>query len=331
MSAYVIRRLLLMIPTLFLVTIIVFFSVRFIPGSVIDLMVAEMAEEMGQEDILLLEEDLKHRMGLDVPVYVQYGRWLGVVPAAEGGFHGVFQGNLGNSLWRRTSAAEEILQRLPVSIELGSFAIITALLLALPIGIYSAIRQDTAGDYAGRTFAILAISLPSFWLGTIIIVYPSIWWGWMPAVQLISFAENPLGNLGQFLLPGFIMGMTTSGSTMRMTRTMMLEVLRQDYIRTAWAKGLTERTIILRHVLKNALIPVVTILGTHLNILISGTVVIEQIFALPGVGRLMIDALNKRDYPLVSGINLMVSCFVVTMNLLVDLTYGWLDPRVVYK
>ncbi|MFC1977299.1 ABC transporter permease [Chloroflexota bacterium] len=234
-------------------------------------------------------------------------------------------------MWRNTPVSEEIFQRLPVSLELGLFAVVTSLLIALPVGVYSAIRQDTASDYAGRTLAILAISLPAFWLGTMVIVYPSIWWNWVPPMQYIPFPQNPMGNIMQFLLPGFLMGMVTSGSLMRMTRTMMLEVLRQDYIRTAWAKGLPERTIIVRHALKNALIPVITILGTHLSIMISGTVVIEQIFALPGVGRLVIDALNKRDYPLVSGINMMVSSFVLIMNLVVDLAYGYLDPSVVYK
>ena len=331
MSAYIIRRLLLMIPTLFLVTLIVFFSVRFIPGNVVELMVAEMAEEAGGAEIAQMEEALRHQMGLDVPVHIQYGRWLGILPREEGGFQGILQGDFGTSLWRKVPVTEEILQRIPVTLELGVLAKIRAILIALPIGVVSAIRQDTAQDYAGRTFAILAISLPSFWLATMIIVYPSIWWGWAPPMQLIPLIENPVENLKQFLLPAFIMGMVTSGGTMRMTRTMMLEVMRQDYIRTAWAKGLTERTIIVRHALKNALIPVVTLLGLQLTILISGTVVIEQIFALPGVGRLMIDALNRRDYPIISAINLMVASFIVVVNLLIDLTYGWLDPRVVYK
>ncbi len=331
MSAYIVRRLLLMIPTIFLVTLIIFFSVRFIPGTVIDLMIAEMTEEAVEADIEIMEADLTHKLGLDVAVHVQYGRWLGVARQDNGSFQGVIQGNLGTSLWRRVPVTEEILQRLPVSLELGLFAIVTSLLIALPVGVYSAIRQDTTSDYAGRTIAILAISVPSFWLGTMVIVYPSIWWNWVPSVQLIHFSQDPMGNIIQFLLPGFLMGMVTSGSLMRMTRTMMLEVLRQDYIRTAWAKGLPEQAIIVRHAMKNALIPVVTILGTQLSILISGTVVIEQIFALPGIGRLVIDALNKRDYPLVSGINLMASSFVLAMNLLIDLTYGFLDPRVVYK
>lgn len=320
MGAYVIRRLLLIIPTLFLVTIIVFFSIRFIPGDTVDLMVAEMARESGL-GADLNPEYIRHAMGLDVPVHIQFGRWLGAA----------LQGDLGKSLWSARSVTEEIFTRLPVSVELGLIAIGTALLIALPIGVYSAIRQDTTRDYTGRTFAILCISVPSFWLGTMVIVYPSIWWGWTPVLEYIPFVENPVENLVQFIIPGFITGMVISGVTTRMTRTMMLEVLRQDYIRTAWAKGLTERTIILRHALKNALMPVVTIVGLQIPIMIGGTVIVEQIFALPGIGRFLVDSLNKRDYPMISGINLIMAGFVLAVNLVTDLSYAYLDPRISYK
>lgn len=320
MQAYIIRRLLLIIPTLFLVTLIVFFSVRFIPGDVVDLMASEMGLESGV-DVEVMAEHVRQVLGLDVPVHVQYVKWLG----------NLFQGDLGESLWRREPVAEQIFQRLPVSLELGVLAIITALVIAFPIGVYSAIRQDTAGDYTGRTFAILCISLPSFWLGTMVMVYPSVWWGWTPPLRYIPFFDNPAGNLFQFIIPGTILGMILSGNTMRMTRTMMLEVLRQDYIRTAWAKGLTERTVIVRHALKNALIPVITTIGLIMPFLIGGAVITEQIFCLPGVGWLLIQSLNQRDYPIISGINLILAVFVLCLNLVIDLTYGWLDPRVHYR
>jgi len=320
MTAYIIRRLLLMIPTLILVTIIVFFSIRFIPGNIIDLMIAEMAAGSGL-GVELTTQSLREALGLDVPIHIQYGKWLGAL----------VQGDLGHSLWTNRAVVEDITSRLPVTAELGFFALITALLIAIPIGTYSAIRQDTAGDYAGRTIAILCISLPSFWIGTMVVVYPSIWWNWSPPIEYIPLVEHLGANVLQFILPAIILGMLLSGTTMRMTRTMMLEVLRQDYIRTAWAKGLTERTVILRHALKNALIPVVSMIGLLLPVLIGGTVVIEQIFCLPGIGRLLIEALNKRDYPILSGINLMVAVFVLVVNLGVDLTYAWLDPRIQYK
>ena len=330
MRAYLIRRLLLIVPTLFLVSILVFMTVRFIPGSVIDLMVAEMSMEasLGQQ---ISEGYIKASLGLDQPIHVQYLRWLGVMPQKDGKVSGVVEGDLGASLWSGRSITSEMAAKFPVSIELGIFALITALIVALPIGIYSAIRQDTWGDYAGRTFAILAISLPGFWLATMVIVYPSIWWGWSPSMEYIPLFKDPVGNLVQFAIPGVIMGMTMSGATMRMVRTMMLEVLRQDYIRTAWSKGLSERTVILRHALKNALIPVVTVVGMQLPILIGGAVIIEQIFALPGIGRYLVDAINRRDYPIISGINLVIATFVLFCNLGIDLTYAWLDPRVQFR
>lgn len=330
MRAYVIRRLLLIIPTLGIVTIMVFLLVRFIPGDVIDMMLAQMSEQsgMGAE---LTEDYLREAMGLDQPMHVQYLRWLGVWPQKDGTVRGIFQGDLGESLWKNESISKEMLQRLPVSLELGFIAVMTGWLIAIPVGVYSAIRQDTAGDYIGRTIAILFISVPGFWVMTMVIVYPSIWWGWTPPLEYIPIVDDLGGNLIQFLIPGFLMGMMMSGTTMRLTRTMMLEVLRQDYIRTAWSKGLKERTIIVRHAMKNALIPVITIAGMMLPVLIGGTVITEQIFCLPGVGRFLFEALNQRDYPIISGVNLVMSTVVLFSNLLVDVTYSWLDPRVQYQ
>jgi peptide/nickel transport system permease protein len=253
---------------------------------------------------------------------VQYARWTGDL---------VLHGSLGTSLRGNRDIMQEILHRLPVTMELGILGLITGVLISIPIGVYAAIRQDTIIDYIGRSISILLISIPVFWSGTMIMIYPSIWWGWSPPMELIPFAKDPLGNLGMFIIPSVVLGTTLTGSSMRMTRAMMLEVLRQDYTRTAWAKGLTERVIIIRHSLKNALIPVVTIIGMQLPLIIGGSVIIEQIFVLPGVGRLMLEALNQRDYPIVSGINLMLASFTIFINLLVDITYGWLDPRVHYS
>ena len=224
-----------------------------------------------------------------------------------------------------------ILDRLPVTIELGVMAIVIGLLIALPVGIYSAIRQDTAADYAGRSIAIIGLATPNFWLALMVMVYPAIWWGWSPPMRLIPFTEDPLGNLGVFLIPSLILGTASAASTMRMTRTMMLEVLRQDYIRTAWSKGLNERVVIMRHAVKNALIPVVTLIGLQLPLLVGGAVIMENIFNLPGLGRLMVQALEQRDYPVVSGVNLFFATAVVGINLMIDLIYPYLDPRVRYS
>ena len=218
-----------------------------------------------------------------------------------------------------------------MTLELGILGILIGLLIALPVGIYSALRQDTAMDYAGRSFAILGLATPDFWLATMIMIYPAIWWAWSPPMELIPFTEDPVGHLSTFVLPCLILGTHFSASIMRLTRTMMLEVLRQDYIRTAWSKGLRERVIIVRHAIKNALIPVVTLIGLHFPLLVGGSVIIENIFALPGLGRLLLDALSDRDYPVVSGVNLLFATVVMGGNLLVDLIYPYLDPRVRYE
>ncbi len=329
MRTYLIRRLLLVIPTLLIVTVIVFLSVRFIPGTILDLMVAQMGELSGISDLDI--DYLKHILGMDVPMGLQYVRWLGVWPQEAGGISGILQGDFGVSLWNSESVLDQLMQRVPVSLELGGMSLLIAWMIAIPIGVFSAIRQDTWGDYAGRTFAIVAISVPAFWLGTMVIVYPSIYWNWTPPVVYIPLTEDVGANLLQFLLPAAIMGMVISGTTMRMTRTMMLEVLRQDYIRTAWSKGLRERTIIVRHAMKNALIPVITIVGGLVPVMIAGTVIIEQIFTLPGIGRLTFTALTRRDYPVISGINVIIALIILIMNVIIDLAYGWLDPRIQYR
>ncbi len=318
MRDYIIRRLLLVIPSLFLVTVFVFLLVRLIPGSVVDIMMADMMMQGGGS---ASRESIMKALGMDVPIHIQYVRWLGDL---------LLHGSLGNSIWRQTPVTKDLMESLPISIELGGLSVLIGLMIAVPIGVYSAIRQDTGGDYLARTFAILCISLPPFWLGTLVMVFPAIWWGWTPSLEYIPIAADPLGNLQQFLLPAFIEGMFLSGVTMRMTRTMMLEVLRQDYIRTAWSKGLTERTVVTRHALKNALIPVITVIGLQIPIMIGGQVVLEQIFVLPGIGRLLLEALTKRDYPIVSGINAVLAVTVLGLNLVVDLLYGFLDPRVHY-
>jgi len=318
MGAYLIRRLLLIPVTVILISMIVFAMVRFIPGNIVDLIIVnESSSGTGIE-----RAQIEQALGLDKPIYIQYGKWVTNI---------VFHGSLGQSLNGNQDIAKEIEQRLPVTFELGLMAIIIAVLISLPIGVYAAMRQDSIPDYILRSGAILLISVPGFWIGTMIMIYPAIWWGWSPPMQLIPFVKDPIGNLGMFLLPSIILGTSMTGSSMRMTRTMMLEVLRQDYIRTAWAKGLSERVVITRHALKNALSPVLTIIGMQIPVLVGGSVIIEQIFVLPGLGRLLLDSLSQRDYPVISGINLLVAIVVVFVNLCVDLTYGWFDPRIHYQ
>jgi peptide/nickel transport system permease protein len=325
MRTYIIRRLLIMIPTLLFVSIIIFFLIHFIPGDIIDAMMA------ANPDAELDRKALERMLGLDAPLLVQYGRWLGVFPLADGTLGGIFQGKLGRSWWARKPVVELVALKWPVTLELGIMGLIMAQFIAIPIGIYSALRQDKWGDFVARSFAIFCISVPGFWLATLVIVFPSIWWGYMPPLFLIRFMDDPIGNLKMFIVPAAILGMAMSGMTMRMTRTMMLEVLRQDYIRTAYAKGLRERVVTFRHALKNALIPVVTLIGLQMPVMIGGTVIIEQIFGLPGMGRLILNGVLQRDRALISGVLLLLSIALVLVNLLVDLTYSFLEPRIRYK
>ncbi|ABF11438.1 peptide/nickel transport system permease protein [Cupriavidus metallidurans] len=315
MSAYFVRRLLALIPTLLFASIIVFTIVRLVPGDVVDLM-------LSQNDIsadALTREQLVHALGLDRPIWDQYLRWVTNI---------VLHGDLGQSLWQSEPVLKMVMARIPATFSLGVLALFVALTVALPIGIVSATRQDSAVDYVARSFSILMLAVPSFWLGTMVIVFPSVWWGWSPDVRYIPFLEDPVQHVKQMLVPAIVLGMALSAITMRMTRTMMLEVLRQDYIRTAWAKGLNERQVIFRHALRNALIPVVTLIGLQAPLLIGGAVVIEQIFAVPGMGLLLLDAVHQRDYPVITGVFLVVGVAVMLINLLVDLSYGLFDPKV---
>jgi peptide/nickel transport system permease protein len=276
----------------------------------------------GKENREELRAQLEKQLGLDAPIYVQYVRWWKDL---------LLHGDLGESIFIGGPVRDHIIQRLPVTLEIGILAIIIALLISFPIAIYSAIRQDTIGDYVARSIAILLISVPSFWVGIMVVVFPSIWWGWSPPIINISLWDDPIGNLKMYILPAAILGMAINGVNMRLTRTMMLEVVREDYIRTAYSKGLTERIVVLRHALKNALIPVITVIGLNVPVVVGGSVIIEQIFGLPGMGRLAIEAAFIRDYPVIVGVTLVFSVFVLLIILLTDLSYALLDPRIRYS
>lgn len=313
MQAYITRRLLALLPTLILVSLIVFFCQRLIPGDVIDLMLSQndLATDL---DRAIIEAAL----GLDQPIYIQYFSWMG----------DVIQGDLGRSLWQNTPVTQQLAETMPITFELGFLALIVALTVAIPIGIYSAVRQDTAGDYIARSFSLLMLAIPGFWLGTLVMVFPSVWWRWSPELEYVPFFEDPLQNLSLMIVPAILLGLSMSAVTMRMTRTMMLEVMRQDYVRTARAKGLSEVAVILGHALRNGLIPVVTLIGLQVPLLIGGAVIMERIFVVPGMGLLLLEAIAQRDYPVVSGVFVVVGFGVLLINLAVDLSYGWLDPKV---
>lgn len=316
MYKYVARRLMLAIPVLLISSLIVFGLMRVMPG---DALIALMGESgnVGDKELAKLRKNL----GLDKPYHEQYLLWLWQMVTL----------NPGDSIFTNEPIPVALKKAIPVTLELAALALVLGLIIAIPIGVMSATRQDRPEDYVGRVVAVSGLSLPDFWLGTLVITFAAIWFRWIPPIGYVSLWEDPLRNLQQFLLPAAVLGFRLSAATMRMTRSTVLEVLREDYVRTAWAKGLAGRIVVYKHALKNALIPVVTIVGGQLGVLLAGTFVMETIFALPGMGRLTVEAILYRDYPIVQTNVMLVAATLVTLNLLVDLTYAWLDPRIRYQ
>jgi len=316
MHKYVLRRLLLALPVLLLSSLIVFGLMRVMPGDALTVLMGESGN-VGEKELAKLRRDL----GLDRPYHEQYAIWLWQMVSL----------NPGDSIFTNEPIPVSLRKAIPVTLELAALAMIIGLVVAVPIGILSATRQDSTSDYVGRMVAVSGLSLPDFWLATLVITFAAIWFHWIPPIGYVSLWESPWKNLQQFLLPAAVLGFRLSAATMRMTRSTVLEVLREDYVRTAWAKGLAGRIVVYKHALKNALIPVVTIVGGQLGVLLAGTVVVETIFALPGMGRLTVEAILFRDYPVVQTNVMLVAATLVMLNLIVDLTYAYLDPRIRYR
>jgi peptide/nickel transport system permease protein len=314
MKRYVLRRLGLAIPTLVFVSVIVFGMMRLMPGDVVTRMVEGQAYAP-------TVEALRKELRLDRPAYQQYLEWIGGI---------VLRGDFGTSYWTRQPIRDEFVARFPVTLELAALTIVVSVVLGVVVGVVSAVRQDSFSDYVGRVLAILALSVPYFGLAVLVVVLPSIYFKWTPVWTYVPFTVDPLENLKILLVPATVFGVTRAGPIMRITRSALLDVLRQDYIRTAWSKGLPERVIVLRHALKNALIPVVSLVGLQIPLYIGGSVIIEAIFRLPGVGLFFFDALTRLDYPVVQSVNLIFAAMVVGLNLAIDLTYAFLDPRIRY-
>jgi len=313
MRNYVLRRLLVALPSLLIASFIVFTLPRLIPGDVVQLMLEEKAYG---KDL----EDLRVKLGLNRPIHVQYLDWLGAVA----------RGHLGESLWTRQPVLAELARRLPVTAALGGMALAVAILLGIPVGVVAAVRPDGVLDFFARSAAILGLSVPAFVTAILVTLLPAIWWGWTPRVRFVEFSSDPGAYVLQFVLPGVILGVASAAGIMRLTRGMLLEVLRQDYVRTAWAKGLGERVVVLKHALKNAVIPVMTVLGLQVAAIAGGAVIVEWIFGIPGMGQFLVDAIVQRDYPVIQGINLVIVTIIVVTNLTVDLVYAVLDPRIRY-
>ena len=316
MQQYILRRLLMLFPVVLGVSFLVFTVMHMVPGDTVLLRLAE-SPSASQKDV----EELRVELGLDKPFLVQYLDWLGQLA----------RGDLGRSLWTDDPVADDIASRLPVTIELGILAAVVSALLGVSAGVVSAVRQDSIVDYALRIFVTLGLAIPNFALATLALVLLGVWFQWSPGVWYTPFTEDPAANLRQMFLPALLLGFSLSASIARMTRSSMLEVMRQDYVRTATAKGLKERSVILRHALKNAMPPVLTIMGLQFGFLMGGAVVIESIFGLPGLGRLMLDGINQRDYVLIQGAVFVVATSYVLVNIAVDVSYGFLDPRIRYS
>ncbi|MER3405094.1 MAG: glutathione ABC transporter permease GsiC [Chloroflexota bacterium] len=313
-AQYITKRFLFTVLVLWLVSVIVFGAVRLIPGDVCKIVLATSDVDERQCQVI------RHDLGLDRPAAVQYLHYMG----------GVLRGDFGKALISKRDVWGEIRTRIPLTLELALLATVFALALAIPIGVISAVKQDTPIDYLLRFLTIGWLSIPSFWLGTMLIVFPARWWGYSPPVGYVDLWKDPLKNLHQLYLPAIALGLALSASLARLTRSSMLEVLRQDYIRTARAKGLRERTMVFRHALRNALIPVITLFAIQFGVLLGGTVVLESIFSLPGLGTLALNAVLLKDYPQVQGLVLFFATTLVLINLVVDLSYAWIDPRIRY-
>lgn len=313
MQRYVAQRLLLGLISLAGLSLLVFTFLRIIPGDTAVLVLGPDAASSPEQ-----VDELRAQLGLDDPLPVQYVRWVG----------DLLRGDLGHSLFTGRPVSHEVGNRLSTTVELAVMALAISLIAGVSAGTASAVWDGRARDQLIRVISILGLSMPNFWLGTMVIVYSAKWFGWIPPVQHINFWEDPSRNLQQFVVPGLVVGLGLAASLSRLTRSAVLEVMRDDYVRTATAKGLTARAVLFRHTLRNSLIPIVTLFGVQVGGVVAGTVVVENVFNLPGLGRLILDSIARKDYPLVQGIVLLYGTLIVLVNVVTDIVYGLVDPRI---
>jgi peptide/nickel transport system permease protein len=318
MRKYILRRVLLFVPTLLGVALVIFILLRILPGDVaVQILAGPNGEaEYTQEDV----DSLRERYGLNDPIHIQFVNWI----------WDFARGDLGQSYATNRPVWGELKRQFPITLQLAVLTAIVVSVIAIPIGIIAAVRQDGWLDFILRTFAIVGLAMPSFFVGLLVILGLSVYIGWLPPVGFTSLWDDPITSIQQLLLPAVALGFSSNGLLLRITRTQLLEVLREDYVRTARAKGLTERVVIMKHAVRNALLPVVTVGGTQIGFLFSGTIVIETLFNLPGLGRGLINALNTRDLPVIQIYIMYFALVALVANLIVDLTYAWLDPRIRY-
>jgi peptide/nickel transport system permease protein len=311
---YLVQRLAISAVTLAVISLVVFTGVRMIPGDPARVMGGTDADEAGLAEI-------REKYGLNDAVPIQYVRWVGLA----------LRGDLGESIRTREAVTKTVAGKLPITLELACLSILVALAISIPVGVLSAVRRNTLWDYLANAFSLCGLSVPSFWLGIMLILFFSVRLGWLPASGFVPLWQDPLANLERMVMPAFVLGATLGAVLMRQTRNSMIEVMSADYIRTAYSKGLAGRVVIFRHAIRNGLIPVVTILGLQMGALMGGAVVTEQIFVVPGFGRLIVESVFTRDYPLVQGVVLLTASAYVLINLLVDVSYSLLNPRIRVK
>ena len=321
MRQYAIRRLMLFVPTLILATMLVFALFWVVPGDAAYLILGGGDDEDGASVSVEQLAALRHDLGLDRPIYTQYGLWL----------WDVVRGDLGTSIWYKTPILDELKTRFVVTMELAFLTLFLAVLVAIPLGVISAVRQDTPTDYGSRLFTLLGIAMPNFWLGILTIYGLAYFFNWLPPLRYADVWENPTTNLQQMVFPALVLATHDLAFLGRVTRSSMLEVLREDYVRTARSKGLKEMTVLGRHALKNAILPVVTISGSQFGRLLGGTIIVETIFVMPGMGALLVESISTRDFPVLQAVVLLIALVVLVLNLVVDLGYAWLDPRIRYS
>ena len=321
MRQYAIRRLMLFVPTVILATMLVFALFWVVPGDAAYLILGGGDDEDGAAVSVEQLAALRHDLGLDRPIYTQYGLWL----------WDVVRGDLGTSIWYKTPVLDELKTRFVVTMELAFLTLFLAVLVAIPLGVISAVRQDTPTDYGSRLFTLLGIAMPNFWLGILTIYGLAYFFNWLPPLRYADVWENPTTNLQQMVFSALVLATHDLAFLGRVTRSSMLEVLREDYVRTARSKGLKEMTVLGRHALKNAILPVVTISGSQFGRLLGGTIIVETIFVMPGMGALLVESISTRDFPVLQAVVLLIALVVLVLNLVVDLGYAWLDPRIRYS
>lgn len=314
MLGYIAKRTLLVIPTLIGVSIAIFLMVRLLPGDVIDVLLGADTQVTPE-----VREQARKQLGLDGSYAEQYWRWVS----------GAFQGDLGDSVRNAEPVSSILRDAAPITLELVFLSLIISVVVGVPLGVISAVRRDGSSDYLARVAGLIGVSIPSFWLATLLLLFTSRAFGWVPPLTYVSPLDDLGANLSQFILPAISISVFTMAIVMRMVRATMLEVLSQDYVRTARAKGVPRRSVVYRHALRNALIPVVTVVGFEVGVLMSGAAIVEIIFGLPGIGNLLLQAIFSRDYPLIQATTILIAVIFITFNLLVDIVYGFLDPRIV--